>query len=409
MTDIALVHYTAPPVVGGVERVLGRHARLMADAGHAVRIVAGRGSAPDRRVRFERVPLADSQHAAVRRVAIELDAGRVPAAFGHQVERLVRELGRALAGADVVIAHNVCSLNKNLALTSALHELGAGPGAPRLILWHHDLAWTLPRYRASLHDGEPWDLLRRPWPGAMQVTISEGRRADLASLMSLSPAAIRVIPDGVEVGGSAGVHPRTADVLRLARLDERWPLLLLPARLTPRKNVELALRLVAAMRDAGRSAGLLVTGPVDPHDAGERGYLRRLQALRDTLGLGDAVWFAAELQPRALPEAAMADLFHIADAMVLPSHDEGFGLPILEAGLARLPVICSDLPALRALAGDDALYFESDEAPAAAASRVLDRLEADPAARLARRVRFDYAWPRIYERHIAPLLAAAVV
>lgn len=408
MTDIALVHYTAPPVVGGVERVLGRHARLMADAGHTVRVVAGRGTAPDRRVRFERVPLADSQHDAVRRVAIELEAGRVPDAFGRLVEQLARELDRALAGAEVVIAHNVCSLNKNLALTSALHLISAGIGAPRLVLWHHDLAWTLPRYRASLHDGEPWDLLRQPWPGAIQVTISTSRRRDLATLMGLAPAEIRVIPDGVEVGGSAGVHPRTADLLRRAPLDERWPLLLLPARLTPRKNVELALRLVAAMRDAGRVAGLLVTGPVDPHDAAERGYLHRLQALRGTLGLDDAVWFAAELLPRALPEAAMADLFHIADALVLPSHDEGFGLPVLEAGLARLPVICSDLPALRALAGDEALYLEPDEAPATAAARVLERLEADPAARLARRVRFAYAWPKIYERHIAPLLAAAI-
>lgn len=103
----------------------------------------------------------------------------------------------------------------------------------------------------------------------------------------------------------------------------------------------------------------------------------------------------------------MADLFRIADALILPSHDEGFGLPVLEAGLARLPVVCSDLPALRALGGDDAVYLAPDEDPASAAARLLARLEADPAARLARRVRFEFAWPRIYEHHIAPLLAAA--
>ena len=50
---IALVHYAAPPVVGGVERVLASHAVLLADAGHEVRIIAGRVGSPDPRVRFD--------------------------------------------------------------------------------------------------------------------------------------------------------------------------------------------------------------------------------------------------------------------------------------------------------------------------------------------------------------------
>ena len=40
---IALLHYSVPPVVGGVESVLAQQARLMADAGHAVQVIAGRG------------------------------------------------------------------------------------------------------------------------------------------------------------------------------------------------------------------------------------------------------------------------------------------------------------------------------------------------------------------------------
>ena len=66
-----------------------------------------------------------------------------------------------LKGCDVLIAHNVASLQKNLALTAALHEAYKMPGFPTLILWHHDLAWTTPRYRDELHEGYPWDLLRK--------------------------------------------------------------------------------------------------------------------------------------------------------------------------------------------------------------------------------------------------------
>ena len=56
---IALLHYTALPVVGGVEVVVGRHATLLADAGYDVAIVAGRGRSPDPRVEFVRIPIAD--------------------------------------------------------------------------------------------------------------------------------------------------------------------------------------------------------------------------------------------------------------------------------------------------------------------------------------------------------------
>ena len=41
--NIVLLHYAAPPIIGGVESVLGRHALLMAQHGHSVRIIAGQG------------------------------------------------------------------------------------------------------------------------------------------------------------------------------------------------------------------------------------------------------------------------------------------------------------------------------------------------------------------------------
>ena len=57
---VALLHYTAPPVVGGVEQVLGQHARLLAEAGHAVRVVAGRGGVPGGPAAVVRVARADT-------------------------------------------------------------------------------------------------------------------------------------------------------------------------------------------------------------------------------------------------------------------------------------------------------------------------------------------------------------
>jgi glycosyltransferase involved in cell wall biosynthesis len=403
--SVALLHYTAPPVVGGVEQVLGQHARLLADAGNAVRIVAGRGASQDPRIAFVRVAWADTRHPDVVQLQADLDAGRVPAALAAVAAALADELTAALDGVDVVIAHNVGSLNWNLALTTALHDILGRPDAPRGVLWQHDLAWTLPAYRRRLHPGRPWDLLREPWPGVTQVTVSEARRADLAALMGLDPATIRVVPNGVDLAGLLGLAPATLTLARRVGLLAFDPLVLLPARITPRKNVEQALRVVAAMRAEGRpAAGLVVTGPVDPHEAGASRYLDALVALRQDLGLTGAAVFLVEELVDPAAEALVHDLYRLADLLLLPSRDEGFGIPILEAAAHRLPIVCSDLQVLRDLAGDAAVYVAPDADPSGVAALALARLDGDPLVTFARRVRTEFAWEAVYRRGIAPLL-----
>jgi glycosyltransferase involved in cell wall biosynthesis len=404
--SVALIHYAVPPVVGGVERVLASHARLLAAAGHEVRVIAGRGSMLGPGVRFIEIPRIDSRHPEIASLHTELDAGRLPDGFSGVVAALGAEIEKALEGIDIVIAHNVCSLGLNLPLTAALRGL-ADLESPRLVLWHHDLAWTSAQFRSALHDGLPWDLLRTPWPRVRQVVVSAARQGELAKLMGIPASSIRVVPNGIDVGSSLRLEPRAAEIL--ARVDRAGAALLFlaPNRATPRKNLEMALRVVAAMRAAAHNAALVVTGPVDPHRAGLDGYLDELLALRHALGLDAVVWFLAA-EPGGTPSDAMvSDLYRLADALLLTSYEEGFGLPILEAGVHRLPIICSDLPVLRELAGSDALYVDPDGDPAAIAVRVAAHLEANGALRLARRIRTEYSWEAIYQTGIAPLLESS--
>ncbi len=92
---IILLHYSAPPIVGGVESVIGHHARMMADDGHEVCIVAGRGEQIDERVGFVQVPLADLRHLAVAAVKDQLDQGIVPDEFYARVKELTGVLERS--------------------------------------------------------------------------------------------------------------------------------------------------------------------------------------------------------------------------------------------------------------------------------------------------------------------------
>jgi glycosyltransferase involved in cell wall biosynthesis len=138
--------------------------------------------------------------------------------------------------------------------------------------------------------------------------------------------------------------------------------------------------------------------------------MAELLALRESSGAGAAAIFLYETftdaagKPRPVTDAMVADLYRLADGLLFPSRYEGFGIPILEAGLAGLPIFCSDIAPLRATAGDAATYFETDEPAGAIARRIAAALAADQGGALRRRVRTTATWEAIYHRVIAPLL-----
>jgi mannosylglucosylglycerate synthase len=401
---IALLHYSSPPIVGGVESVLAQHARLMTKAGHQVTILAGRGEVFDERIKVCVLPRLDSRHSDVMEVKEYLDAGKHTPAFEILREKIRQELRTELIGFDVLIAHNVASLNKNLALTAVLHDEYRKPEFPHLILWHHDLAWTTPRYRGELHAGHPWDLLRTKWEGVTQVVVSELRRRELSELYEISEEAIRVIPNGVDLRTFFKFESQTVDLIDRLNLLQADPLFLLPVRLTPRKNIELALNVMAQLRDHYPGAMLLVTGPEGPHNPNNKAYRHGLTSLRDTLGLRGAAHFLAEVSDEFLPDAVIADFYRIADALFLPSREEGFGIPVIEAAFSKLPVFCADIPVLRELADGDVTYFDPHAHPDEVAKQIKGRLESEATSRWGRRAKLAFTWDQIYSVHIATLL-----
>lgn len=401
---ISLLHYSSPPIVGGVESVLAHHARLLANDGHEVTILAGRGATFDERIKVRILPRLDSRHPEVMEVKDFLDAGKRTPAFDILREGIRQELLEELKDCDVLIAHNVASLHKNLALTAVLHEEYGKPGFPHLVLWHHDLAWTTPRYRAELHDGPPWDLLRTNWEGVTQVVVSELRRRELAELIRIPGDSIRVVPNGVDISAFFKFEPKTVELIERLKLLNADPLFLLPVRLTPRKNIELALRVMAELRREYPKAMLLVTGPEGPHNPNNKAYKRKLLSLRDELNLQGAVHFLAEVTDEFMPDEVIADFYRIADALLFPSHEEGFGIPIIEAAFSRMPVFCADIAVLRELGGGDVSYFDPDADPLEVARQVQVRLEAESTSRWGRRAKHGYAWEQIHSQHIAPLI-----
>lgn len=398
---IAILHYAVPPTIGGVESTIGRHARLFANHGYPVKIIAGRGETFDPRVPVAIIADADSKAPRVLQVNAELAHGIVSKKFDALVRDLIPLLQRALADCDVLIAHNVLSLHKNLALTVTLKNLIQARRI-KLIAWCHDFAWNDPQYAGQVHPGFPWDLLKEAWDGVRYVVVSQARKVDLQALWGKPDAEVSVVPPGIDACEFFGVTENTARWVRQLALLEAAPLLLLPARLTRRKNIERAIEITAALRKRGLKAKLIVTGPPGAHNPTNIAYLEKLQALRKEYRVEDAVVFLYDYGQ--VHGATLRDLYLLADALLFPSEREGFGIPLLEAGLARLPIFCADLPPFHESAGEYVHYFSTDETPDDVAARIANVLERDSAHQLKQRILRDYGWERIFAERIEPLV-----
>lgn len=361
-----MIHYSAAPVVGGVERVTDEHGRLFASKGHDVTVLCLRGG-DARAVLLPGDPSPEAQAAVLRPVLQEQ---------------------------DVVFVHNVMTMPFHPGLTGALWALADELPGVRFIAWLHDIAACNPDYP------DVPGLMRKAHPRFEYVAVSALRAREFLSVTGESPDRCRVIPNGLDPARVLGLPQSVADFAREHRLFDGRIVLLHPTRLVRRKRIEMSLAVARELIARGQPAVALVTAAADPHRDDSRNYL---DELRGQAGAeGGQVWVGDHFP---IGHAELAGLYQLADALIFPSSREGFGLPVIEALLHRLPVFCSDIEPLRDLPADNVTRFPVDANPAQIATVIAARLDASSAFRARKRTLGEFGWESVYERHLEPLLA----
>ncbi|RYD65712.1 MAG: hypothetical protein EOP84_31700, partial [Verrucomicrobiaceae bacterium] len=287
---IALLHYSAAPVIGGVERVLEQHARLLSGGGHEVTIICGTGAqtenTPEAPVRLVLLPELAASHPRVKLAQTEITLENSDTEYTSLRDFLLEELRSLVGGCDVVFLHNVCTMPFHVALTEGLWLLSADLPRTRFICWLHDLAAVNPDYR--IPQGLPWDLLRRANERFEYVAVSDLRQRQMAELTGLPPERCTVIPNALDLIKELDLTPQIEHLTKSLNLLEADVVLLQPTRLLSRKNVELSIHVTAALNGEAIRACLLVTGAPDPHNSASASYGEHLLSLRKQHGLHDA-------------------------------------------------------------------------------------------------------------------------
>jgi glycosyltransferase involved in cell wall biosynthesis len=161
---------------------------------------------------------------------------------------------------------------------------------------------------------------------------------------------LRIVPLGTHPSCSPDPDS-TADAEAmnlLGRSASDAPYLLHVGSAVPRKRIELLLQIFAHVKKRFPLARLIrAGGPFTPAQ----------ETLVDELQLRDSIVVLPFLQRRVL-----AAVYRRAALVLLPSEREGFGLPVAEAMACGTPVVASDLPALREVGGDSAVYCSSADA-----------------------------------------------
>jgi D-inositol-3-phosphate glycosyltransferase len=375
------------------------------------------------------------------------------------VRDLTRELGRHGVGVDVF------TRSQDEHVPHVLHDLGFGnrivhvPAGPETPVARQDLVEHLPAFVEGIKmfaeaKGLGYDLihshywlsglagldLRRSWGrpiiqmfhtlAAMKNRVarspderatalrleSEGRlmrdvdrivaatQAELAQMQWLyhaDTAKVVVIPPGVDTGRFYAIPVDEAKEYVGVGPEDR--LLLYVGRIEPLKGIDTLLQACALMQKESslrrhRVCLAIIGGEPDTTPEQMTAEMARLKTLRESLGLGDFVTFLGRRDQDSLPY-----YYSAAEAVVVPSHYESFGLVALEAMACGRPVVASETGGLAYLVRDGETGFHVPAGdPAALAGKLTLLLDQEDLrnelGRAAAEYARGYAWPLVIDQ-----------
>jgi glycogen synthase len=385
---ILMVSWEYPPVViGGLGRHVYQLATALATAGHEVVVLSRKPTNTDPRSH----PSTDDISEGVRVVAAAQDPHEFAfgtdmmawtLAMGHSMVRVglaIRDWRPDVVHAhDWLVAHPAIALAEfyDVPLVSTIHATEAG---------RHS-GWVAGAISRQVHAVESW-LVR---DSDSLIACSHSMSDEITELFGPGLSEATVIPNGIDTEGwpFARRQPRSgpAELLFVGRLEYE-------------KGVHDAIAALSRIRRTHPGTTLTIAG-----EGTQRDWLieqaRKHKVLKATNFVG------------LVDHSSLLHLLHRADAAILPSHYEPFGIVALEAAAAGAPLVTSNVGGLgeAVIHGVTGLSYPPRDIPALAAA-VRTALD-DPAAAqqhaLAARKRLtsDFAWSTVAEATAQVYLAA---
>ena len=222
-----------------------------------------------------------------------------------------------------------------------VHHLPRKP----VVVTFHDAIWLKTNhgvYHSEFPKSQPWIKqfnLSGLKKAAAILCDSEASRKALLETIDYPQEKAHVVPLGVDAKSFAP-QPHFRDIHHLGH----GPLLLHVGHTGSYKNIPALFEILALLTQRGSHAKLVKVGT--PFTAEQKNLIQKL-------GLASSIIHLGPLETQALGAA-----YYAADVLLLPSFDEGFGFPALEAMACGLPVICSNRGSLPEITGNAAVLLD---------------------------------------------------
>jgi glycosyltransferase involved in cell wall biosynthesis len=175
------------------------------------------------------------------------------------------------------------------------------------------------------------------------ITVSKSERKNILDFYKMNSGKVEFVYNGVDFErfGKKYSDEEKEKIRKKYQLPEKF--LLYIGTLQPRKNIPVLVKAIEKL-----NIELVLAGNKNAHN-----FDKKIDELINKNNLRDKIIF-----PGWIDEEDKPVLLQLASCFVFPSLYEGFGIPLIEAMAAGTSIVCSDIPVLREVGGDAALYAD---------------------------------------------------
>jgi len=189
-----------------------------------------------------------------------------------------------------------------------------------------------------------WIMKKNARRAKLILTVSLTSKDQISKYLNIPGSRIKIIPNYIDYDFSS-YSPKTIEIEKFrSKYSDFEKIILYTGGFENRKNIPMLLTAVKTLNANGSRICLLVTGIETD---------KWIAAITDADLDENSISFLGSLTN---PELKVA--YKSVDAVVYPSLSEGFGRSCIEAMSCQTPLVCSDIPIFREVAGDYPQYFD---------------------------------------------------
>lgn len=405
---IGLVHYTYPPVIGGVEKIVFDHTQLFEKYGYETHIFAGEGKNNNRKIHLEIIPEFRSLGITNQILRDQiLTQSAFPPDFFQQADKIYKKIETVFAPIDIFFIHNVLTLTFNPCLNQALITYIRNHKEKKYVIWVHDVILDSIRKKRTFKNSQVEKLFYQPIPDTRYVGISHFLKKTLVEEIGFPQNGVTVIPNGVDINTVLNLHPTTEKIISKYDLLKFDPVLLLPTKIMRQKNIDLCLDITNQIKKLGKNPLLIITAMNFPHNK-DFSYVQEILNLINRFEIKKNVILLhneVEDNYRDMEYKIVDDFYRLSDVVLFLSSFENFGLPLLESGITKTPILVNNLEVFKEIEAKNIYYADiENENAEELVKKVLKIIEENPQISFFRKLKKEYNFDHIFQTKIIPLI-----